>query len=396
MSTETKSPAVIDAQIEVVGASALEAITKGEIDIQIATAHKFPRSMALFVKKAKEMACLDEDTAASCLYSRPVGMKDGKQQFAEGLSVRMAEIVAACYGNIRVGAMVIEQTPRRVVVRGYAHDLENNTAMTSEVIEATVKRPKPGQTQGDPYDERMSAVIAKAALSKALRDAIFRVVPKALAKPIENAVRALLVGDAKSTSQRRTAVDGWVKSLGIDPARVWRAMGVNGLDDLTADHLEKLTGLRSAIKDADTTIDEAFPPIIATGGIGAGKPEEKPPAGGTAKTPTELAAEEKAKAEAAGASGGGNATQGEPQGGAAPESKKEESSKKGPSAADLRKNLVNKGAEINAGKVGILKAAKSLGIVKDADAKWDDLDAATLAHIDDAWEDVKEKIQHPE
>ena len=219
--------------IETVTLTALESITRGEIDVQIATAHRYPRSMQGFKKRAVEMATLDEETAASCIYSRPVG--GGK--FAEGLSVRTAEIVGACYGNLRVGAMIVEQTERYVTARGFAHDLESNFASSCEVIESTVKK------DGKPYDERMRVVIAKACLAKARRDATFQVVPKALCKPIETAARAVALGDITTLDKRRDAVMQWVGKLGINPSRVFTALGIAGPDDIGMDELATLTGL---------------------------------------------------------------------------------------------------------------------------------------------------------
>lgn len=231
--------------------SVVESITRGEIDTQISTAHKFPRSMQTFKRRAVEMATLDEDTAASCIYSRPVG--GGK--FAEGLSVRTAEIVGACYGNLRVAAMIVEQTDRYVKARGMAHDLESNFASACEVIESTVKK------DGTPYDERMRVVIAKACLAKARRDATFQVVPKALCKPIEAAAKAVALGDAQTLASRRDACMAWVGKLGIDQKRVFAALNIAGPDEIGLDQLATLLGVKTAIKDGEVTVDEAFPPL---------------------------------------------------------------------------------------------------------------------------------------
>jgi len=241
--------------MEVVQPSALESMQRAEIDLQISTAQRLPRSMETFKQRAVEMATLDEETAESCIYRRPVGKENGKPIYAEGMSVRCAEIVGACYGNLRVYTVTLETTERFCRVRGVAHDLQSNFMSSSEVVEATVRR------DGSPYDERMRAVILKSAHAKARRDATFQVVPRALAKPIEAAVRKLLVGDAKSMEKRRTAVVGWIKALGIESNRVYAAVGVAGASDLTEDHLEKLSGLKTAIKDNDVAIDEAFPVI---------------------------------------------------------------------------------------------------------------------------------------
>jgi hypothetical protein len=264
-------------EIEALPPSSLEAITRGEIDVQIATAHKFPRSMQQFKSRAIGMATIDEETAASCIYSRPVGKENGKPKYAEGLSIRMAEIVGASYGNLRVGAMIIEQTPRQVKARGFAHDLEANFAASSEVIEATIKR------DGTPYDERMRVVIAKAALSKARRDATFMVVPKALCKPVETECRRVALGDAKTISTRRAAVVAWLGKLGIDLARVWAALGIKGEEDISVEVLATLTGLKTAMKDGEVKADEAFPPLGEREEGGA--PKFVPPNGDSKKKP---------------------------------------------------------------------------------------------------------------
>lgn len=240
---------------EVVGGNALERIERANIDIQISTAHAYPRSMEVFKRRATEMATLDEETAASCIYKRPVGRDDGGsgQKIVEGESVRLAEIVAACYGNIRAASMVVEMTDRYVKARGMAHDLETNNAVSSEVVESCVKK------NGQPYSERQRAVIAKVALSKARRDAIFQIVPKALCKPIREAARKVAIGNAATLGERRDRAMEWARGLNIDIARVYAVLNVKGESDIGLDQLETLTGLRTAIRDGDTSVDEAFP-----------------------------------------------------------------------------------------------------------------------------------------
>ncbi len=234
----------------------LDVQERASIDMQIATAKQYPRSLAVFKENAIAYATIDEETAESCIYRRPVGKDaNGKQNFAEGMSVRMAEIVGSCFGNLRVAARIVEQTERYVMTQGAAHDLETNFYATSEVIESTVDK------WGKPYPERMRIVVTKAALAKARRDAIFQVVPRALAKPIELAVRKLLFGNGVSLSKRRSAAEAWIKKLGVNEQRVWDALGVSGLEDMNEKHLEELTGLRTAIKDGEISIDEAFPVV---------------------------------------------------------------------------------------------------------------------------------------
>lgn len=241
--------------VTVIPAGAVEAMERATVDVQISTAHKYPRSLQRFKETALDMITQDEETAASCIYSRPVG--DGK--FAEGKSIRMAEIVGGAYGNLRVGSMLIEQTQRQCKARGFAHDLENNFAATSEVVESTVDR------NGKPYSERMRIVVAKACLAKALRDATFKVVPSALCKSLEDAARKTAIGDAASLEKRRGVVLDWIGKLGIDKVRVFAALKVQGPEDIGLKELEILTGVKTAIREGDASIEDAFPPIVKEG-----------------------------------------------------------------------------------------------------------------------------------
>ncbi|RLC69296.1 MAG: hypothetical protein DRH97_00420 [Chloroflexi bacterium] len=236
-------------EVQVMEPSALAVIQKVEIDSAIATAKQYPRDLTMFKDMSTAMATFDDETAAECIYKRPVG--GGK--FAEGMSVRTAEIVAACYGNLKVQARIIEQTPKQVVVQGVAHDLQMNNMISVEVVESTTKK------DGKPYDERMRVVVAKAALAKARRDAIFCVVPKAMCKHIETAVKKQLFGDSKSLSERQASMAEWVKKLPIDEKRVWSTLGIGGIDDVTPKIIETMLGLHTALTNNDITLDEAFP-----------------------------------------------------------------------------------------------------------------------------------------
>lgn len=274
----SNEPEYIPVSIEVGGvmpANAIESIQRAEIDVQIATAKRFPRSLAQFKAQALEMVSMDEETAESCIYCRPVG--GGKN--ASGMSIRMAEIVSACYGNIRSGAMLIEQTERQVKARGFCHDVQNNVATTCEVVEATVKK------DGSPYDERMRTVIAKAALAKATRDAIFKVVPRALCKPLEDMAKSVAIGDAKSFNKRRDAALEWATKIGVANARVFSSLGIKGAEDMTAEHLVTLTGYKTAIKDGEITVEEAFPTDGKASRVSINKPAPVDPFADIAELP---------------------------------------------------------------------------------------------------------------
>lgn len=236
----------------------IESITKAEIDCQIATARQFPRSLAQFYKRAEAMVTVDQETAESCIYRLRRKDKDspGGYKIIEGESVRLAEIVAANFGNLRSAVHIVGHTPTRVSVRAVCHDLETNNLIAVE------KQAKTAYKDGSPYNEDMAITTANALVSKALRDAIFRVVPKALVKPLKEKAKLVAFGDGQAfIARRKKALEWATKVRNVPIERVFNALEVKGEEDMTVEHLEILTGLKNAIMDGDQSVDEAFPPL---------------------------------------------------------------------------------------------------------------------------------------
>jgi hypothetical protein len=109
-------------EVEFIQPGALELIQRAEIDMQIATAKRYPRDLSKVKKRMLDFATLDEETAESCFYTLP---RDGKT--IQGPSVRLAEIAVACYQNIRVASRVIANDGRVITAQAACLDLENNT-----------------------------------------------------------------------------------------------------------------------------------------------------------------------------------------------------------------------------------------------------------------------------
>lgn len=242
--------AVSEVDVEEIHASplsVLETQTRGEIDMQIATAKRWPRSIKAFKQTAMEMATLDEQTAEACIYALP---RAGKT--IEGPSARFAEIVLSAWGNSRAGARTMSDEGNFVVAQGAFHDLERNVAINFEV------RRRITNQQGRRYNDDMIGTTANAACSIALRNAVLKGIPKAFWSPIYDAARKTAVGDAKTLASRRADMLGYFQKLGASNERVFGLLGVKGADDITLDHLFTLKGLATAIKEGDTTVDDAF------------------------------------------------------------------------------------------------------------------------------------------
>lgn len=226
---------------------AVASLNKSEIDVQIQTAKRYPRSLTQFKRDAMEMATLDEQTAGTMFYVVPRGDKD-----VEGPSVRLAEVVGCCWGNLRYAARIIDIGERFVTAQGMCFDLQKNIAASVEVQRRITNK------KGVRFNDDLIQVTANAACSIALRQAIFKVVPFAFVKPIYEAARRTSVGDSSSFSTKRANAIEWFKKAGGTEAAVLAKLGHKGIEDITVDDLITLKGLQTGIIDGDTTVEEAL------------------------------------------------------------------------------------------------------------------------------------------
>lgn len=224
-------------------------LNKSEIDQQIATAHRYPRSIRGFLDEARQLVTLNGDVAGECVYALP---RDGKT--IEGPSARFAEILAHSWGNARAGARVVDDKGDFVTAQGVFHDLEKNVAITYEVQRRIVDK------NGRRFKPDMIGVTANAACSIALRNAILKGVPKAFWQSLYDEARRVIMGDAKTLANRRAEAMAYLQKFGATEAMVLGLLGVKGIEDVTLEHLVTLRGIATAIKDGDTTVEQAFAP----------------------------------------------------------------------------------------------------------------------------------------
>lgn len=225
----------------------LALLNKGEIDMQIATAHKYPRSIKRFRDEVQQMVTLNEQVAGECVYALP---RDGKT--IEGPSARFAEVVASAWGNSRAGARVVSDVGDFVTAQGVFHDLEKNVAITYEVQRRITNK------NGQRFKADMIGVTANAACSIALRNAILKGVPKAFWADMYDAARQCIMGDIKTLANRRADAIAVFQRYGVMPAQIFERLDVSGEEDITLEHLLTLRGLLTAIKEGDTTAELAF------------------------------------------------------------------------------------------------------------------------------------------
>lgn len=234
----------------------LSELARVEIDQQIATAHKYPRSIKKAVENITTLATLDEATAEECIYALPRGGKP-----IRGPSVRLAEIIAGQWRNCRVEARIVEinRTDKFVEAVATFHDLETNVAQRTAVRRRIV------DSRGRLYNDDMILVTGQAACSIARRNIVLACVPKAVWNRAYQEAERVIKGDVQTLSERRAKAIASFGTWGVKPEQVFAALGVAGEDEVTLEHIPTLRGMFSAIKSGEATVEDLFSGRAPTG-----------------------------------------------------------------------------------------------------------------------------------
>lgn len=223
---------------------------KAQLDIQIVTAKAYPRNIRRATDNALAIVTMDAAIAATCNYSVPRG---GKK--ISGPSVHLAKIIAQVWGNMRIDAKVVDIDQTRITSEAICWDLESNLA-----IKTQIKRSITGRTGR--FSEDMITVTGNASNSIALRNAILSVVPKGIVDKVYNAAKATITGDVsdknKLIAKRVEVFAGIRDAFNVSDKEILFAIGKAAIDFVDADDIVTLVGIGQAIRDGDTTVEQAF------------------------------------------------------------------------------------------------------------------------------------------
>lgn len=231
---------------------------RANIDSQVSTAKAYPRNMKRSIENAIFIATMDNETASSCTYSVPRGGKP-----ITGPSVHLARILVQCWGNIRAETKVVDITDKHVISQSTCWDIENNVAVKVEVRRSIMTRT--GRMNDD-----MITVTGNAANAIAYRNAVYNVLPKSVIDRVYKQATGLLTGDisdeTKLIKRRTEIIERMKKAYGVTEEEILKACGKSAIEYIGADEIVVLIGIGQAIKDGDTTIEQAFRPDNAKKG----------------------------------------------------------------------------------------------------------------------------------
>lgn len=239
--------------IEVKSADMLEAINRSEVDVQIATAHRFPRDIERAKNRIQALACSTQDIAYNCFYHLERQDKQGNKSVIEGISVRLAEIIATSWGNLRVQARIIGNDGSFITAQGVCHDLETNVAVSVEV-----KRSIKGKF--GTFSQDMQVVTGNAACAIAFRNAVGKVIPGVVIADIIKDIKAKSLEQIVKRGVSQQWADGVAafQQLGVGEVHMLSYLGKQSRDEVTAEDIQTLGGVYNAIQEGTTTAEESL------------------------------------------------------------------------------------------------------------------------------------------
>lgn len=236
------------------GKGALQATTSAEIDMAVATAHRWPRPTdnQMLQDRVAEWALIDPETAESMFYVLKRKGKGGKIKRIEGPSSRLAEIVADAWGNIRWGARVVAIDHKFIHAQGVAQNLENMNFRTSEVARSIVS------AEGVRFSENLIMVTGNAACSIAARNALFQIIPRAKFKQVYEAIKKKSIDSPLSLEEQIANAFKAFNDLGATDEQILEALGKPDVSELVADDVIDMRGMFTAITKEGASLQDAL------------------------------------------------------------------------------------------------------------------------------------------
>lgn len=243
----TDNEAISEKQFNANSVDVYDAETRANIDLQVSTAKKYPRNIRVVMQNILFYATQNIDDAQDCFYSI---VKDGK--IIRGSTIRLAEIIASCYGNLRASSKVLSNDGKTITAQGICWDLENNVAYCIEVKQSVT------DNSGNTLPEDLQMIVINKACSIAIRNAIFKCVPLTFTSRIQNDIKIFAFGDKTGFISNRNEIIEYFTKQGVSVKDLLSLFNKTDINDLSVEDIFDLRGLQTAIKHGYTTISSMF------------------------------------------------------------------------------------------------------------------------------------------
>lgn len=213
-------------------------------------AKNFPRDEHLAYAKAIE-ACKRKSLAEKAMYSYP---RAGST--ISGPSIRLAEELARCWGNIDFGIKELAQKDGESEMQAYCWDMETNTMSSQTFVVAHVRDSRKGQVrlteQRDIYENNANMA------GRRLRARILAVLPPDLVEAAVAECKKTLAGnnDIPISDRINKMVVAFGK-FGIKIETIEKRLE-RKIDTMTNDDISEYIGIYNSLKDGNSTVSDWF------------------------------------------------------------------------------------------------------------------------------------------
>lgn len=213
-------------------------------------AKKFPRNEVEAYTKAMK-ACQRKSLAEKATYSYP---RSGST--ISGPSIRLAEELARCWGNIDFGIKELSQKEGESEMQAYCWDMETNTISSQTFVVAHVRDSKNGSqkltTQRDIYENNANMA------GRRLRARILAVLPPDLVEAAVIECKKTLAGNSDVPIEDRIKKMAVAfEKFGVKPATIEKRLG-RKLDTMTTEDLSEYIGIYNSLKDGNSVVSDWF------------------------------------------------------------------------------------------------------------------------------------------
>lgn len=213
-------------------------------------AKRFPRDEAVSFARSMD-SCRRPTLATVGNYKFPRG-----GQSVSGPSIRLAEELARCWGNIDYGIRELSRREGESEMEAYAWDLETNTMSSQKFAVRHIRDTKGGGVALK--DERDIYELTANQGSRRLRARILAILPSDLVDAAVAECRKTVAGDntVPIADQIRTMTQAFSK-MGVNADMIAAKLG-HPLDDVTPDELIDLREIFASIKDGMAKVGDFF------------------------------------------------------------------------------------------------------------------------------------------
>ena len=222
----------------------------GEVQGMMLLAKQFPRDEFAAFSKVM-LACQRLEFAEKATYSYPRG-----GETISGPSIRLAEEIARCWGNIDFGIKELSQKDGESEMMAYAWDLETNTRSSQNFavkhIRETGKGMKKLTSQRDIYENNANNG------GRRLRARILAIIPPDLVNAAVAECKRTLAGknDIPLIDRVKNMIMAFSK-YGVKQSLIEKRLG-HAVEDMTADELVEYQGIRNSLKEGATNVSDWF------------------------------------------------------------------------------------------------------------------------------------------